>query len=120
MPTKPLRICNIPGCPNLTDSAYCEAHAKARQRLVDSRRASSSERGYTYRWQKASKNFLKRNPLCVQCLAEDEVKPSEVTDHIVPHKGDYKLFWDRNNWQALCKQHHDIKTAKEDGGFGRG
>lgn len=28
------------------------------------------------------------------------------------------LFWDQNNWQALCKPHHDAKTAREDGGFG--
>ena len=28
-------------------------------------------------------------------------------DHIVPHKGDHKLFWDPKNHQALCKQCHD-------------
>jgi 5-methylcytosine-specific restriction protein A len=25
------------------------------------------------------------------------------------------LFWDTTNWQALCKPHHDQKTAKETG-----
>lgn len=30
-----------------------------------------------------------------------------VVDHIVPHRGDMKLFWDRDNWQALCKACHD-------------
>ncbi|WP_330164070.1 HNH endonuclease [Paenibacillus campinasensis] len=43
---------------------------------------------------------------------------STVVDHIIPHKGDPKLFWDKNNWQALCKKCHDTKTAREDGGFG--
>lgn len=28
------------------------------------------------------------------------------------------LFWDRTNWQGLCKQCHSRKTAAEDGGFG--
>ncbi|WP_289184903.1 HNH endonuclease [uncultured Parasutterella sp.] len=28
------------------------------------------------------------------------------------------MFWDESNWQALCKHCHDVKTAKEDGGFG--
>jgi 5-methylcytosine-specific restriction protein A len=34
-------------------------------------------------------------------------------DHIIPHKGDMKLFWDSDNWQGLCKSCHSKKTAKE-------
>lgn len=37
-----------------------------------------------------------------------------VVDHIIPHRGDQKLFWDRSNWQALCKSCHDSKTMTED------
>jgi len=48
------------------------------------------------------------------------VQAATVVDHIKPHRGDKTLFWERSNWQALCKQCHDIKTAKEDGGFGNG
>jgi 5-methylcytosine-specific restriction protein A len=38
-----------------------------------------------------------------------------VVDHIVPHRGDKKLFWDSSNWQALCDGQtgrgcHDRKT----------
>ena len=40
--------------------------------------------------------------------------PASVVDHIKPHKGDYDLFWDEANHQALCKRCHDIKTATED------
>jgi 5-methylcytosine-specific restriction protein A len=29
------------------------------------------------------------------------------------------LFWDNTNWQAMAKECHDAKTAREDGGFGR-
>lgn len=36
-----------------------------------------------------------------------------LVDHIIPHRGDKKLFWDERNWQGLCKKHHDRKTAKE-------
>jgi 5-methylcytosine-specific restriction protein A len=46
------------------------------------------------------------------------IRQATVVDHKIPHKGDMKLFWDRSNWQSLCKCHHDIKTATEDGGFG--
>lgn len=37
-----------------------------------------------------------------------------VVDHIVPHRGDDRLFWDEENWQALCKNCHDSKTMTED------
>lgn len=35
-----------------------------------------------------------------------------VVDHIVPHKGDKRLFWDSKNWQALCKPCHDSVKAQ--------
>ena len=37
-----------------------------------------------------------------------------VVDYIVPHRGDQKLFWDKSNWQPLCKACHDRKTWRED------
>ena len=40
-----------------------------------------------------------------------------VADHVVPHKGDYGRMWDQNNWQPLCKQCHDRKSANESGGW---
>jgi 5-methylcytosine-specific restriction protein A len=30
-----------------------------------------------------------------------------------------RLFWDKQNWQAMAKSCHDRKTARHDGGFGR-
>jgi 5-methylcytosine-specific restriction endonuclease McrA len=41
------------------------------------------------------------------CQAEGELTPASVVDHIKPHRGDQKLFWDSENWQSLCKLHHD-------------
>ena len=37
--------------------------------------------------------------------------PATVVDHVIPHRGDQKLFWDEDNWQALCKSCHDRKTG---------
>lgn len=85
-----------------------------RKRISDANRPSSRERGYTHRWDMASRAYLCRHPLCVTCGAA-----ATVTDHIIPHKGDRILFWDMDNWQALCERCHNRKTAKEDGGFGR-
>ena len=47
------------------------------------------------------------------------VTQATVVDHIVPHRGDMRLFWDTKNWQAMAKSCHDRKTARHDGGFGR-
>jgi 5-methylcytosine-specific restriction protein A len=62
--------------------------------------------------------FLQAHPLCEECRRKGKIRAAEVVDHIVPHKGNMRLFWDRSNWQALCKGCHDAKTAREDGGFG--
>lgn len=50
----------------------------------------------------------------------DKTTAGTVVDHIIPHRGNYDLFWNQDNWQTLCKLHHDQKTAREDGGFGHG
>lgn len=80
------------------------------------KRESSHARGYDARWRKARLIYLRYHPLCVAC-APRVVAANEV-DHIVPHRGDQELFWDQDNWQALCKPCHSKKTANEDGGFG--
>lgn len=69
--------------------------------------ASSSERGYDHRWRKERNEYLRLNPLCVMCDAEGRIKAATVVDHKIPHRGDMVLFWDKSNWQSLCKKHHD-------------
>ena len=86
--------------------------------IADARRGTSSERGYNALWRKLRTAFLAKNPLCAECKRAGKVKPATDVDHIVPHHGDQKLFWDVSNLQALCKRCHSRKTAKEDGGFG--
>jgi 5-methylcytosine-specific restriction endonuclease McrA len=77
-------------------------------------RTSSTARGYGYRWQRAREGYLAKHPLCVKCQAIDIVTAATVVDHIVPHRGDERLFWDSDNWQSLCKTHHDSDKAKEE------
>ena len=114
MPQKPLRPCKHPGCRVLTNRTYCEAH----QPVAEDRREPSSKRGYNSRWRRESRRFLAEHPFCAQCRREGRVTPATEVDHIIPHKGDGKLFWNQGNWQALCKGCHSKKTAREDGGFG--
>ena len=81
-------------------------------------RASAAKRGYGGRWRKASKRFLRDNPLCAECLRRGKTQAAEVVDHIVPHKGDMKKFWDEENWQSLCIPDHNAKSPRERGGGG--
>lgn len=72
---------------------------------------SASERGYDSRWQKAREGWLRAHPLCVMC---DRATPATVVDHKVAHRGDKVLFWDKNNWQSLCKKCHDSHAQRRD------
>ena len=68
-----------------------------------------STRGSPYgvKWRASRAIFLRANPICVFCLKAGRYSPATVVDHIKPHRGDMALFWDRDNWQALCKLCHD-------------
>lgn len=68
---------------------------------------TTTERGYGRRWQKVRIGYLLSHPLCKMCEAEGRIAAAEVVDHIKPHGGDMELFWDSDNWQALCKSHHN-------------
>lgn len=79
---------------------------------------SNDNVGYNSRWQRARLQFLNLNPLCCYCDKQGKVKPANIVDHIKPHKGDYNLFWDESNWQAMCKECHDgIKDREERKGY---
>ena len=73
---------------------------------------------YGRKWGKARLQFLAEHPFCVDCEREGAMTLANEVDHIVPHGGKALAFWNRANWQALCKPHHSRKTATEDGGFG--
>ncbi|CAX55836.1 Phage-related protein [Erwinia pyrifoliae Ep1/96] len=62
------------------------------------------------------------------CLRQNRAEAATVVDHIKPHKlkealnvGDkatvakaQKIFWDKGNWQSLCKIHHDSTKQREE------
>lgn len=135
MPNAAPRVCTHPGCGALVydGTGRCLKHRREERKLLDARRGSAHERGYTSRWQKAAAGWLKAHPLCAECEAKGIVEAGEVVDHKIPHRlkeaidsGDERriaearrLFWDDSNWQTLSKACHDRKTAREDGAFGR-
>ena len=109
-----LRLCAAPGCPELVERGRCSAHS--RRRALNRQRPSARARGYDSRWEKARATYLAEHPACEHCALERAVSPAMVVDHIVPHRGDRELFWDRdNNWAALCAPCHGRKGMRESG-----
>lgn len=56
MPRKALKPCKHPGCPRLTEGAYCDEH-----KPLDPDRPSAAKRGYGSKWQRVSKAYLRKS-----------------------------------------------------------
>ena len=112
MPRIPDHPCSHPGCPRLVPRGkkYCAEHVA--QHPEESR--SAGGRGYGSKWNRARKRFLEKYPLCAECMKQGRYVKATDVDHIVPHRGDPRLFWDEENWQALCHSCHSKKTRNED------
>lgn len=115
-PQKAKRPCLSSGCKDFaSNKGYCDKH-QSRVKQRDRDRGTAHQRGYDAEWKKHRDQFLSEHPLCVECRRKGYVMPATVVDHIIPHKGDKDLFWNKSNWQPLCETHHNIKTASEDRG----
>jgi 5-methylcytosine-specific restriction protein A len=110
-----LNVCSHrePRCSRLTSGAYCEEHQPEARR--HERRHYTGIPGVNYgrRWGRERKRYLADHPWCVDCEQAGTRTLATDLDHIVPHEGDYELFWDERNWQGLCEVHHGAKTARE-------
>lgn len=71
---------------------------------------------WTPRWRHGRARFLQQHPLCQMCEKQDRVVAATVVDHIKPHRGDETLFWNEQNWAALCADcHNRVKARMERG-----
>jgi 5-methylcytosine-specific restriction protein A len=91
----------MPSKPPMHRSAGWRSAAAVKAEL-DRQRPSAARRGYGPRWRRARAAFLAQNPLCASCKADGRLVPATVVDHVVPHGGDERLFWDEGNWKGLC------------------
>ncbi|WP_417278409.1 HNH endonuclease [Celeribacter sp.] len=107
---KPPHVCSCGRVVPHGERCACQiARTRARNKRHDQRRPTAAQRGYNHAWRKARIEFLNYHPVCARCGA-----PATVVDHIIPHKGDDRLFWDKSNWQALCKPCHDRQKQREE------
>jgi 5-methylcytosine-specific restriction protein A len=109
---KPPHLCS---CGRIVPhGARCQcqiASTRARNARHDAHRPSARQRGYDSKWEKERAMFLIYHATC-KCG-----QPASVVDHITPHRGDKKLFWDYRNWQSLCAHcHNSLKQRQERSG----
>ncbi len=117
MALKALRPCKHSGCAELTRDGWCDRHKPRHKR---NRSADYHSWYFLPIWTKTLRpNQLLKEPFCRECAREGLRVYATVVDHIVPHRGDWKLFCDPNNLQSLCKHHHDKKTMQERADFQR-
>jgi len=95
-----------------------------KKRRARDQRGSAASRGYGAGWDKFRKAIIadhiaERGLVCACGCGEplrlgDPGHPDNAeVDHIVPHKGDQAMFWDRRNLWVLRKSCHSAKTNRE-------
>lgn len=112
MPHAAYQECRYPRCRNYAATrGYCITHAElAREQIRAHHHPSLAPNNRRFQWMRAA--FLQRHPMCNLC----HTAAASVLDHITPHRGIARLFWDQSNWQSLCATCHGRKTARESWG----
>lgn len=63
------------------------------------------------RWKQRTKTFLARPENVVCAICGDRV--AKCIDHVIPPKGNERLFWDPSNHQPACLKCNREKGARE-------
>lgn len=122
MPVKP---CAHSGCGRLVEvgDGYCSRHQKdealerSRQKTVSDARPEWKKWYSRKAWKQRRQDQFQREPLCRMCPDQSK-QVATIADHIVPHRGDYALFW-FGELQSLCKSCHDTKKQRAEKRVGR-
>ena len=119
MPYKPKKPCNQAGCPNLTDTRFCQPHVEMRKRekgihekkreYKKDERPSAHQRGYGVTWRRVRKMILAREPLCRFCSLAGRVNAANEVDHIDGNSRNNH----ESNLRSLCKPCHSSRTRRQ-------
>lgn len=122
---KPQKRCNASRCRTLIDytQQYCSQHkpkARIKQATYSERVERDSEAVKFYKskhWERTSRNYRYKQPICERCLTLGIVTPADVVDHVKERKDlsddEQHLLYDESNLMSLCHACHNRKTAQE-------
>jgi 5-methylcytosine-specific restriction protein A len=115
MPLKPKSPCRYPGCPNVSDGAYCEKHRKAANREYNA--FTRDREAHTFygspEWRRLRKLKLRQTPYCEECYRQGRMTAARMCDHILPAREYPSRRLDVTNLQSLCLPCHRAKTNRE-------
>ena len=101
-----MRVCNVPGCGQLTDQPRCPEHRRAADAARQDRGVYSKAPHRRFR-----RLVLKRDPVCVVC----NTAPSTVADHYPVSRRDLVAAGlnpnDPKCGRGLCHRCHSKETA---------
>jgi 5-methylcytosine-specific restriction protein A len=111
MPRRAQRPCKTAGCAELVaaDTGYCTAHQKCKP---GENRLTAWRRGYDGAWQRFRLMFLRKNPLCDDCLKTERVEPATEVHHLLKVADHPELKLVESNCMALCKSCHSVRTNR--------
>ena len=117
--------CKQLGCTGVAiQGGYCSSHYRGPVSTDDMLHGGTRVRPdyhslyNTRAWKRLRRSVMSDEPCCQRCLGNAIIKITTDIDHIVPHRGDHSLFYDRSNLQGLCHECHSWKTAREQGASG--
>lgn len=67
------------------------------------------------RWRRLRQSYLKKHPLCEECLRKDRTRLAKVVHHILPVEdakttSQMEIFaFDASNLEALCEECHELR-----------
>ena len=113
--------CKQLGCVGVAvTDGYCSSHYRGPVSTDDMLRGVRVRPDYhmlynTRAWKRLRRSVMSDQPVCQRCLSNTIIEVTTDIDHIIPHKGDHHLFYDKDNLQGLCHKCHSWKTAREEG-----
>lgn len=105
MPAFPPRPCLDCGKVT-TNGSRCQPHQAELLRRRSAARGGATAQGYTYRWQQARAEAIRRQPWCSTCGATTDL----TGDHITPKSRGGGI--DPVNIQVLCRSCNSRKGGK--------
>jgi 5-methylcytosine-specific restriction enzyme A len=107
-----MQFCAEPGCGVLVLGGRCPVHAPRERRAHVVTYANTQRMYDSVRWARLRREVIQDEPFCRACRRAGRRSLTVDVDHIVPHRGNPAVFWDRANLQGLCKRCHTTKTNR--------
>lgn len=114
-----LRVCSVPGCPNLSTEGRCAIHRSELRAAEDAKRGTRTERGLDNRWLRLRDHKIREHVaahgwVCPGWQRDPHpVEPGQLSgDHIVARTAAPERALDPSNVDVLCLSCNSAKGSR--------